>query len=300
MDEVYIILINYNGWKDTISCVKSIQKNEKNANYKIVVVDNASTDGSVEKLRKVKDIILIESKENLGFAKGNNLGITYAIEHEASYIMLLNNDTEIEENAISILKEKLKEDSSLGAIGSRIMYYDNRELIQYCGGHFNWKRGITVHDYFKKSIEEVNDKFFYTEFITGCSLMIKTSIIKKIGMLPEEYFMYFEDADFCVKIKENNYKLGVCTDSIIYHKVSASSGGEDSPFSIKWMTRNRLVFINKYKQYTEGVATIFFFYITRLIKIISYRIKGKNELAKAIKEGIKEGIKIVRREKDSK
>lgn len=290
--DIYVILVNYNGYKDTIMCINSIKKNDKDIS--IVVVDNNSTDNSIENLKKIEGIILLQSDENLGFAKGNNLGIKYAIENGAKYVLLLNNDTEIEKNAITIMKKKLEKDNTLGLVGSRIMYYNNRNIINYCGGYFNWTRGITIHNNYKKEFDNNNVKFFYTEFVTGCSMMIKREVFEKIGFLPEEYFMYFEDADFCIKVKEKGYRLGVCTESVIYHKVSAASGGEDSLFSIKWMTRNRIIFMNKYKKYTKGFYTIMFFYITRIIKIIKNLLLGKKELNKAIIEGIKAGQEYIR------
>lgn len=288
MNDTYVILVNYNGYKDTLSCIESIKNNENNK-ISIIVVDNNSTDSSIEYLEKIEGIILIKSNENLGFAKGNNLGIKYALENGAKYIMLLNNDTEITSNAITIIKQKLEEDNSLGAVGSRIMYYDNKNIVNYCGGHFNWTRGITVHENYKQEFNKNLGKFFYTEFITGCSVMVKKEVFEKIGLLPEEYFMYFEDADFCVKVAEVGYKLGVCTDSIIYHKVSAASGGEDSAFSIKWMTRNRMIFMKKYKKYTKGILTLIFFYITRILKIIKNLLLNKKQINEAIINGIREG-----------
>lgn len=298
MNETYIILVNYNGYKDTLNCIKSIK--DKDLDNNIIVVDNNSTDNSIEHLEKIDGITFIKSKKNLGFSGGNNLGINYAIKKGAKYIMLLNNDTEIETNSITIMKKTLEENNLLGIVGSRIMYYDNKKIINYCGGNINWNRGTTIHQNYKKEFDDKIEKFFYTEFVTGCSMMIKREVFEKIGLLPEEYFMYYEDVDFCVKVKEVGYKLGVCADSVIYHKVSSASGGEDSPFSIKWMTRNRMIFINKYKKYTNGYFTIMFFYITRILKIIKNFFIGKKYINKAIIEGIKDGRKYIKEVKYEK
>lgn len=293
-NDVYIVLLNYNSAEDTIECIKSICKNELSLNFKIIVVDNNSTDESVTKLRKMNNIILIESQENSGFAKGNNLGIKYALERNAKFIWLLNNDTIIEKENILNQINAFKIDEKIGVIGSRIMYYSNRDLINYCGGRFNWLKGITVHERYKKRFNKNIPKFFFTDFVTGCSMMIKREVFENVGLLPEDYFMYFEDADFCIKISEAGYKMGVCTDSVVYHKVSASSGGEESPFSVKWMTRNRIIFIKKYNKYTKGVLTKIIFYLTRGIKIIENWIKGNKEISKAMLIGIKEGRKVIK------
>lgn len=293
-ESVYIILLNYNGAQDTINCIKSIRLNEPNLSYKIIVVDNLSTDDSVDKLKNIDNIILIEAKENGGFAKGNNLGIKYAMEQGANYILLLNNDTEIEKNSISILLKKAKEDKAAGILGSRIMYYEDRDKINYYGGKYNWLKGINTHEKYQENYIDDGTDYKYTEFITGCCMLIKREVIEKVGLLPEEYFMYFEDADYCMQVMEKGYKLSLCTNSIIYHKVSISSGGENSPFSIKWGNRNRLIFINKYKKYTKGLLTKLVFYTTRFILFIKYNLKGQKDKATAIVEGVREGRKYLK------
>ena len=288
-----IILLNYNGYEDTINCVKSIQKSKNLKNYDIIVVDNKSPDDSLKYLRKVKDIILIESPSNDGFACGNNIGIKYALEHNSDYILLLNNDTEVDENAISIMLDKISNDDSLGIVECRIMYYSEKNKINYFGGHVDFTSCLAVHHHLNKEYKEgMEEKFFYTDFITGCSLMIKREVFEKVGLLPEEYFMYYEDTDFCVNVVDNGYKLGVCSDSVIYHKVSSSSGGQASPFSTKWATRNRILFMKKFKKKTKGLLTKFIFYSSRIPVALIYIFTGKFKLLKAMNEGIKEGRKI--------
>ena len=120
-------------------------------------------------------------------------------------------------------------------------------------------------------------------------MLIKKELVDKIGYLPEEYFMYYEDVDYCTKAIKNNFKIGVCYNSVIYHKESASSGGDGNPFAIEWNTRNRMIFIKKYK--CKGILTKIFFYITRIIVGIKYLITGKKQKFIALYKGIKEGKK---------
>ena len=131
--------------------------------------------------------------------------------------------------------------------------------------------------------------------MTGCCMLIKRKVFKEVGLLPEEYFMYYEDVDFCAQVQKAGYKLGVCLDSVIYHKESSSSGGAGSAFAIQWNTRNRLIFIKKYKCY--WILTKMFFYITRGLVIAKYIIKGQKEQLKAVIIGIREGRKIKINEK---
>lgn len=289
MEKVYIVIVNYNGYKDTLECIKSIEENEKNIDYKIIVVDNKSTDESMKKLSVLKKIYLIESNKNGGFSYGNNLGIKYAIENGAKYILLLNNDTIITKNCISILKEEMDKHEELGIISPRIMYYELKNKINSVGGYIDWLKGTAVIESKGCLYKEKDENMKYTEFVTGCCMLIKKELVDKIGYLPEEYFMYYEDVDYCTKAIKNNFKIGVCYNSVIYHKESASSGGDGNPFAIEWNTRNRMIFIKKYK--CKGILTKIFFYITRIIVGIKYLITGKKQKFIALYKGIKEGKK---------
>ncbi|VYT78770.1 glycosyltransferase [Clostridium tertium] len=286
--KISIILLNYNNEEDTLECVNSIKKNSKLIN-EIIVVDNNSSEESKKVLKENKNNYkLILNKENNGFAAGNNIGIKYAIDRLDEYILLLNNDTIIEDDCIEKLVDCMESDSSIGIVSSRIMYYDNPDKIWYCGGTIDWKKYIAIHSNMGKKYKQ-EGSIIDTEFISGCCMLVRREVFEKVGLLPEEYFMYYEDVDFCKMVLDANYKLKVCTDSVIYHKVSSSSGGEDSPFSIKWCTRNRLIFMNKYKCDNYQFKSKTFFYSTRIIRAIQYLLKGEINKYKSLLEGIKLG-----------
>lgn len=293
MNKIFIILLNYNNYRDTIECVNSIIENEKQIDFKIIVVDNNSTNDSVEQLRQIKDIYLIESNENNGFANGNNIGIKYALGQGAEYILLLNNDTIITLNAISKMYKKVEEHQDIGIMGARIMYNEEPSKINCIGGKINWTKAVAVIEHKDEEYKEMKEDFKYTEFITGCCMLIKKEVIEKVGYLPEEYFMYYEDVDYCVQVLNNGFKLGICLDSIIYHKESAASGGKQSPFAIKWNTRNRLIFMKKYLP--KKLVTKLWFYLTRLIVGLKYIINGQKEEIHALIDGIKLGRKYCKR-----
>lgn len=294
MNKLYIILLNYNGFDDTVECINSIKECEKKLDYEIVIVDNCSTDNSYDKLKKIKDITLIKSDYNNGFAAGNNIGIKYALDNNAEYVLLLNNDTIDTTDALYMLQKKIESDPDVGAISSRIMYYDNKELINFNGGSINWFKGTVVMNNNKKKYIENQSDYFYCEYLIGCCMLIRTSIFNKTDLLPEEYFMYYEDVDFCVKIINSGYKLAVYEKPYIYHKTSSSSGGEGSPFAIEWNTRNRLLFM---KKYNFKIKSYLFFYLTRIIIGLKYLFTGKFKQLKAMIKGInnyKREIKHVR------
>ncbi|MBR9647296.1 glycosyltransferase family 2 protein [Clostridium tyrobutyricum] len=286
---IYIILINYNGYEDTIECVNSLEKINYR-NHKIIIVDNASHDNSLTILKqKLNDCIIIESKENLGFAGGNNLGIKYALDHNADYIMLLNNDTVVEKDFLYKMLKSFNNDNNVGVVGCKIMYHSNKNIIWYGGGYIDWFRFIGAHYGMGQFDKGQYDDEKEIDFMTGCCMLIKAKVFEKVGFLPENYFMYFEDVDFCVKVKNFGYKIIYNPKAVIYHKVGLSSGGEESPFSIEWCTRNRLIFMNKYKSNVSSLNFILskiFFYSTRLIRYLQYSLKGKKANSKAIIKGI--------------
>ncbi|MBZ9609308.1 glycosyltransferase family 2 protein [Clostridium estertheticum] len=278
---VYIILVNFNGAKDTIECIKSLN-NINYENFKIVVVDNKSYDEDRLKLKEADvKFHLIESNENLGFAGGNNLGIKYAIDNNADFVLLLNNDTLVHKD---FLNELIKyTEINVGVIGPKILYYPDVSKIWFAGGMINWFKFIGQHFGEKQEDNGQFNNLKEVDFVTGCCMLIDSNVFKKVGLLPEGYFMYFEDVDFCVKVKDAGYKLIYNPNSEIYHKVSISSGGEESPFILKYSNRNRLKFMKKYKHkvsFTMYMLSITYFYFTRIIKIIKYMVRYKKNKEK--------------------
>lgn len=284
--ELSIILLNYNGYRDTMECIKSIKKNEIDLNYYIIVVDNNSSDNSVEVISLIEDIIVIKRNVNDGFSAGNNVGIRYALKTlNSKYILLLNNDTIITKNAISNMLENIKNDDSTGMVTCKLIKENDKKTIDCYGGIINWNKVVGNFNYVK---EENN--LYYSKISSGACMLIKKEVFEKVGYLSEDYFMYFEDLDYSVRVIENNYKIQVVPDSVIYHKGGATAG-EASPFAIKWNTRNRIIFYKKFKKYVNKPYFYIFFSITRIIYFIKYIITFKFEHVKALWNGIIEGIK---------
>mgnify|MGYP003331941202 CR=1 FL=1 len=227
---VYIILVNWNGKNDTLECLSSLQK-VTYTNFKVLVVDNASGDGSVEAIRKeFSNIELITNKENLRFSGGNNVGIQYALNNNAELVLLLNNDTTVEPNFLSELITISEKNKNVGIVGAKIFYYTNKKRLWYAGGTINFKTGMSKH----RGIREVDTKKYdnveEVDYITGCCMLLKREVVEKVGMLDESYFIYGEDADWCLRAKNAGYKLMYAPSAIVYHKVSVSSGGNFSWF----------------------------------------------------------------------
>lgn len=284
---VYIVIVNYNGYKDTIECLKSLNNIYYNR-YKIVVVDNNSTDKSymniLKFIKEYNHIILIKSLKNGGFSYGNNIGIKFALDNDADYICLINNDTEVEKNFLCELINSMELDSDIGVSAGKIMYFNEPNKIWSAGGYISNLKSLGIHYGIDcEDIEKFNENKEVT-FLTGCLQVIRREVFEKIGLYDESYFLYMEDVDFCLRVKNAGYKLMYIYKSKIYHKVSASTGGSNSPISLYYMTRNRMIFNDKLKN-TLFEKTVFkFFYKLRIIAEI---IRRKKKF-KYVKEGIKD------------
>jgi GT2 family glycosyltransferase len=224
---VYIVIVNFHGWQDTLECLASLEKLSYR-NYKIVVVDNASQDDSMKILRQhYSNLMLIESKKNLGFAGANNVGIREAQRQGANYIWLLNNDTVVDPYALTALVEKMEDDKTIGMCGSSLIYYANRTYLQArAGGTYHKWTGATFHvgeDEEVSKTVEVTTVEANLDYLVGASILVRVSLIEQIGLLPEHYFLYYEDVDWGLRAKALS-RLGYAPDSKVYHKVGSSIG----------------------------------------------------------------------------
>lgn len=284
---VYIILLNYNGYNDTIDCMESLQSIVY-PNYKILVVDNKSTNKSEEYIKGYikgkKNIHFIQTGKNLGFSGGNNVGMEWALKNGADYICLLNNDTTVEPDFLNILVDEMEKNEDIGISAGKIMYYSNPNIIWSAGGYINKSKCLGYHYGINcKDSKEYSEKKEVT-FLTGCLQLIKVDAIKSIGLYDEEYFLYMEDVDFCYRAKLKGYKIMYIPESKIYHKVSASTGGEQSPMVLYYMTRNVMLFNQKFKDSLNNNIKFNLYWKLKMI-IDKYR---RREKYKYIKEGLKD------------
>lgn len=275
MKSVYVIVLNYNNCEDTIECLNGLQSfNAANVALKLIVVDNASTDNSVARLKAAlaPNAMLVENPKNLGYAAGNNVGIKIALEDGADYICVLNNDTIIEENFICPCIEFLETDSSLGVIGPTIMEADN-DSVQSTGGDIFLTRGfVTIKNHGK--CREKLPHVIECDYVGGACMIFRADLINQIGMIPENYFLFFEETEWCYKVKKAGYKNACLNKTYIRHKGSATIdkiGGLHAYL----MERNRVVFMRRNCQnkaeYVCGVLYLFIKYAWFcIVKDISY------------------------------
>jgi len=249
MSKVFIIILNWNGRADTIECLESLRKIGYR-DYKIVVVDNGSTDGSADVIPKkyFQDVAFIETKKNLGFAGGNNIGINYALENDAEFILLLNNDTIVEPDFLTELVKAAQADDKIGIVGPMINFYDNRDTIWFGGGKINWLKTKGSHVSYglqttRSPLTAGSD--YSTGYLTGCCLLIKRKVIEKIGFLSEDYFLYYEDTDWCLRSRQAGFETVLAPAAKIYHKQSRSAQEFSYPY-VYYHSRNGLILGSKF------------------------------------------------------
>lgn len=269
---VYLIILNWKRKEDTVNCLKSVDKLDYPAkDLRILVVDNASQDGSVEAISGFKSkfkIDIIENKQNLGFAGGNNIGIRKALIDGAKYVMLLNNDTEVDKSlVVSLVKEAEKKPDG-GAFSPLIYFYkgfefhkelyskrDLGKVIWSAGGVIDWPNVFGVN----RGVDDVDrgqyNKTEEIEFATGACVLYRSKTLRQTRGFDDRYFMYFEDLDLSVRIKKRGWKIYFVPEAKLWHKVSQSSGigGNLNDYFI---TRNRLLFGMKHASYKTRIALI--------------------------------------------
>ncbi len=271
--KVFIIVLNYNGGDDLKRCLDSVYKLNY-PNFEVVVVDNDSDDDSFEKARRrFRKFHFIKNSRNLGFSAGNNVAIKWALEKMADYVFLLNNDAVVEKNVLSKLVEVMEGDEKMGIV-SPVIYEGDGKKIWFAGGKINWWKMRTCHRTFKSgallsrdcfckhnifsrlSLSADSSKKNYvcknnllgeskilknTDYITGCAILVRREVFAEIGLLDEDFFLYYEDADFSWRARRAKFDLGVVVDAKVHHFEKSS----ENPEKIYWLVLSGILFFKK-------------------------------------------------------
>jgi len=283
MPKVFIIILNWNGWEDTKECLESLDRVAYD-NFEVVLVDNGSKDNfqfPISNFQKIK-IHTVYNEENLGFAGGNNVGIKLALERGAEYVLLLNNDTIVEPDFLVGLVEEAKNDERAGIVGPLIYFHDDKKIIWSAGGKIteHFMRGELIG--YQKTDEGHYQVAEQVAYISGTCLLIKAEVIKKIGLISEDYFLYYEDTDWCVRAKRAGWRSLVIPQSKIYHKVSRSTQEFSYPY-IYYHSRNGLMFAERFGSKVGAYLFSFWIAAKQLIKMSTHY---KREWAKPVLRGV--------------
>ncbi len=244
---VACVVVNWNGWRDTLACLGTLACQTYQP-LSVLVVDNGSSDGSVGELRgwmeahsgSVTTFQMIESTVNLGYARGANLGIQKASELGAEFVWLLNNDTECPADTLEKLVRTATGASDTGIVGTVLLYHDDPAKVQaWGGGRISRWSGTATH-YLKPS------PLSRESYATFASVLIRTAVLREIGLLHDGYFMYYDDSDFCLRMAATRWKLSIAADTAVLHKESASTDGPRDPFMEKTIAVSGMRFLQRH------------------------------------------------------
>ncbi len=249
---VWIIVLNWNRPEDTLQCVSSLRLLDY-PSYRILIVDNGSTDDSVDQFRQLTGVELLVSDRNLGFGVGNNLGIEYALSHGADYTLLLNNDTTVSPPLVSTLVKVAESDPQIGIVGPTIFYSESPDQVWFSGMRFRF--GLYVIRVGRRlgrqqaPLEDV-------DFISGCGMLVRRELWNRVGLFDPRFFMYYEDLDLCVRAAQAGYRLVSTTEAHMWHALSASTGGPDSPMKQYYQVKSTFLFCEKHTRGLTRVVTV--------------------------------------------
>lgn len=271
MKKVFIITINFNTARETHDWLSSILavKHERYS-LDIVIVDNTSKVPFIlKKAEQNENVHLLRSEINTGFSGGNNIGIKYALKNNADFVMVINNDTTVDKNFLEELLKSLESNEKVGIVTPKIYFAKGHEfhkgrykkedlgkIFWYAGGFTDWENVMSVH----RGVDEVDngqyDKEEAVTFASGCCMLFKSEVLKKVGIFDEKHFLYFEDADLCERIMRTGYKILYVPKSIIWHLNAVSSGGSGNSLQDYFMTRNRMIFGMRYASLKTKLALV--------------------------------------------
>ncbi|MFQ5688125.1 MAG: glycosyltransferase family 2 protein, partial [Candidatus Scalindua sp.] len=263
--KVTIVILNWNNWSDTVDCLESVY-DINYPNFEIVVVDNGSTDNSVREIKSRFDsLTLLEAHENLGFSKGVNYGIKFAMNNNAEYVFLLNNDTIVDKNVLTELVGRISKDQKVGLVGGKIYFLNEKDKIWSAGGGIKPFSKRTYHFGENQFDNREYDSEREVDFLSGCCLLIRKEVIREIGLFDTDYFMYYEDADFCLRTKEL-FKVIYYPQAKIWHKVGNASRKSNIDY---YRMKNHFLFLEKRYFNNKFIIKIIglFIFVERVMRI---------------------------------
>jgi len=263
--KISVVTLNWNRKHDTEECINALLRMSYQ-NFDIVVVDNGSEDASIDYLNEKfgHRIHIVANEKNLGYADGFNSGINYAMKQGAEYLFILNNDTRVHREALSELVKNAESDPKIGFVSGKVYHYNRPNVIQTVGKLSDTVTLVGAHVGANEMDEGQHDEIRDYEFIDDVFLLVRREVIEKVGGYDSNFFLYFEEADWCVRVRRAGYRIVYTPHAKIWHKGSMSTGGGTNPINVFWISRNRYLFIKRNgttKQWRLFLVKNFFYLI---------------------------------------
>lgn len=310
--KVAIIVLNWNGWRDTIECLESLNVVDY-PGLEVIVIDNASTDDSVKEikdwakhnvpifeerfldyshldieplaqdvncLKGICQLVLLKLDVNLGFCAGNNIGMMQGYKDGADFFLILNNDTVVTPGFLKPMVEAVLHESNVGLVGGIICYANEPDKIWFAGGIFD--KYLESHRRLDScSVSEIEpDKVLDTDWVSGCMMLIPRRVYEQVGEFYEGFFIWSEEWDYSIRVKKAGYRVIITTGSRIYHKVGQSLGVL-KPLSYYYGTRNKLLLKRMHLSWSRRIRFMFWFLLSRIPRYLQLAIQGRWDLIQA-------------------
>lgn len=275
---IFAVMLNWNEFHHTVPCIDSLKKSRAPIT-KILVLDQASEDGSGEKLSRLyKDdsqVEVILNDKNYGFSGGMNIGIQKAMDLGADYVFILNNDTIVDDDCLMNLYNSITSNSSAAVAGPAIMYHSNPEKLWQAGGYFNkLKMGVTVPDKGKK-YSEINHNTIEVSFLTGCALLVPRKTFQIVGFFDTSLFFYGDDVDYGLRIKKSGLKMLFVPTAKVWHKIDDITVDRTTPYVLYHLARSTVIVLRKNFSSIEKYYGIFLQFTLYTSFRIWQTIKGR-------------------------
>lgn len=282
--KVVIVTIDYNNWPDTEECLISF-RTLKYDNFEVVLIDNGSTGYCGVHFKFPYKLTYIHNNNNLGFSGGNNVGIKYAIRQNADYIWLINNDTVVRKDSLKLLVDMAENNIDYDFFGSWIVSYDNPKILTYGGGTYRWLTGYISHDLFGRNICECQGRgeTSMTDWVTGCSLLVREKAIEQIGFMDNTFFLYMEELEWQLRLNKRHPKGMILRLPLVLHKSGRSTGTIKSYLGALFMSRNYLKLIRIHAK----IAAPFWFLRWLIEYVIHPIVRGEKHIIRATSHSLK-------------
>src|SRR5574344_1495435 len=247
MKDLGIVICNFNKVNYLKGCLESLYKSDfEDLSLDVIVVDNASTDGSPDFIKEnYPKIVLLQNETNTGGSGGFDRGIRYAIQEEYNYVVLLDNDILLEKNTILNLYKYIKENPKAGVVGSKICTMDNPDILQEMGSFIDYENKFNVYTPLKSHKDDsLLPEVVQCDYVPACCMITTKEVLEKVGSFNTEHFIYWDDMDWCTRVKRENYEIYAINSSRVFHKMGAAN--HTNTFGLYYFERNRIMFFLKY------------------------------------------------------